>query len=98
METIKRNSKGNFEISGVEFNGEFYKDGKFFTGKCITEGWQHVFAYGPAVNENELSAVEFTAYIDVHRNVYGDFTRDDMRKVHDALCGPSMFGPGWDWK
>lgn len=97
METIKRNSRGNFEISGVEFNGDILKNNSF-SGKCITEGWEHVMVVGDTLNNDELKFCEFIAYVDVHKGVYGDFTRDDMRKVHDALCGPFMFGPGWDWK
>lgn len=95
---IKRNSRGNFEISGVEFNGELYHNGEYFTGKCVTEGWEHVLVSGYAVNENELRSVQFTAYVDTHKSVDGSFTRADMKKVHDALCGPAMKGPGWDWE
>ncbi len=94
--SIKKNKNGNFEISGVEFNGQVSAAG-FFTGRCITPGWNHVNVIGVVVN-NELEKAEFIATATIARTVKDDFTRDDMRKVHDDLCGDMMFGPGFDWK
>ena len=85
--SIKKNKNGNFEISGVEFNGQV-SDGGFFTGRCITPGWNHVNVIGVVV----------IATATIVRTVKDDFTRDDMSKVHKDLCGDMMFGPGFDWK
>lgn len=94
--SIKKNKNGNFELEGVEFNGQVSDDG-FFTGRCITPGWNHVNVIGVVVN-GELEKVEFIATATIVRTVKDDFTRDDMSKVHKDLCGDMMFGPGFEWK
>lgn len=97
MKTIKRNAKGNFELEGVEFNGQVFPNG-FFTGVCLTQGWNHVQVAAKAISKDELDDVNFMAHVLVCKGVTAEMDRKAMKKVHDALCGPDQFGPGFDWK
>lgn len=94
MESFKKNEKGNFEVSGVEFNGYFMPSGQF-RGRCITEGWRNVDVIGWRVNpdnNDEIAAVNFCAAVQVFKVVSPGMDRADMAEIHAALC------PGFDWK